>query len=270
MPDEIAAGDATFTGAPAPNPDSVHKSLTAYEARFVREYLVDLCPGKAVLRCKRYTGTDPYRKARKIMRRPHVRAAIERGKTERNERLELTADLVVNLLRDQAEADANELIEHRRECCRYCWGRDNRYQYTPAELERARADHDEKGHRDSTKVLVNFDECGGLGFNPHRVPNPKCQECHGDGVGNEFVHDTRYLSKAARALYAGIKVTEKGLEIKTNSQDKAREMLAKHTGVVKERHEHTGKDGVPLAPPVINIGFANGGPGEPTARSKGP
>lgn len=29
--------------------------------------------------------------------------------------------------------------------------------------------------------------------------------------------------------------------------------------------EHTGKNGEPLAPAIINIGFANGGPGEPSS-----
>jgi hypothetical protein len=35
------------------------------------------------------------------------------------------------------------------------------------------------------------------------------------------------------------------------------------------KHELTGKDGAPLAPPIINIGFANGGPGDPTPSAEG-
>lgn len=35
------------------------------------------------------------------------------------------------------------------------------------------------------------------------------------------------------------------------------------------KHEVTGKDGAPIAPPVINIGFANGGPGDPTPSAEG-
>lgn len=35
------------------------------------------------------------------------------------------------------------------------------------------------------------------------------------------------------------------------------------------KNELTGKDGVPLAPPVINIGFGNGGPGGPDPRPEG-
>jgi hypothetical protein len=32
--------------------------------------------------------------------------------------------------------------------------------------------------------------------------------------------------------------------------------------------EHTGANGSPLIPPVINLGFTNGGPGNPTKRLK--
>jgi phage terminase small subunit len=39
--------------------------------------------------------------------------------------------------------------------------------------------------------------------------------------------------------------------------------LGRHLGMFKDKIELTGKDGEPLAPPVINIGFGNGGPGEP-------
>ncbi len=248
--------------------DPSKKPLTRREQLFVAKLLIFGSPGRAVIECGWYRGTNPKRKGEKLCRRPHIRAAIDKARAEQAERLKLTADMVVELIRDQAEADPNELIEYRRECCRYCWGIDNRYQYTPAELERARTAHLDKQKHDTK--LGDFDEQGGRGFNPKLVPNPKCPECHGDGEGREFIHDTRFLSNAARALYAGVKVTEKGIEVKTNSQDKAREMLAKHAGVVRERLEHTGKDGAPLAPPIINIGFDNGGPGEPIARPKGP
>lgn len=46
--------------------------------------------------------------------------------------------------------------------------------------------------------------------------------------------------------------------------------LGRHLGMFIERHEFTGKGGTPLAPPVINIGFANGGPGKSVKRGPGP
>jgi phage terminase small subunit len=43
----------------------------------------------------------------------------------------------------------------------------------------------------------------------------------------------------------------------------ALKLLLQYKKLLVEKHEHTGKDGAALAPPVINIGFANGGPGQP-------
>jgi phage terminase small subunit len=42
-------------------------------------------------------------------------------------------------------------------------------------------------------------------------------------------------------------------------------LLGKYLKILSERHEITGKDGAPLAPPIINIGFGNGGPGDSSA-----
>lgn len=57
------------------------------------------------------------------------------------------------------------------------------------------------------------------------------------------------------------------LRLKLNDKMKALELLGRHLGMFKDRFEHSGKDGEPLAPPVINLGFSNGGPGEPDPRA---
>lgn len=38
--------------------------------------------------------------------------------------------------------------------------------------------------------------------------------------------------------------------------------LAQHLKMLTEKHELSGPNGEPLSPPVLNFGFANGGPGE--------
>ena len=77
--------------------------------------------------------------------------------------------------------------------------------------------------------------------------------------------------EATRAALAGIEVErttrhgDSATEIaKVKRWDKLRalELIGKHLAMFVDRTELTGKDGVPLAPPVINIGFANGGPGD--------
>jgi phage terminase small subunit len=58
--------------------------------------------------------------------------------------------------------------------------------------------------------------------------------------------DTRTLSPKAKLLYAGVKQTRDGFEIKMRDQDKAMENVAKHLGMFVEKHEHTGADGGPI------------------------
>jgi hypothetical protein len=51
---------------------------------------------------------------------------------------------------------------------------------------------------------------------------------------------------------------------------KAMERRAKLLGLDKpDKSELFGKDGVPLIPPTINIGFKNGGPGKPNPSAEG-
>lgn len=51
------------------------------------------------------------------------------------------------------------------------------------------------------------------------------------------------------------------LKLKTHDKVGALKLLGDHLGMWKQKIEHTGKDGAPLAPPVFNFGFDDGGPG---------
>jgi hypothetical protein len=56
-------------------------------------------------------------------------------------------------------------------------------------------------------------------------------ECFGKGLGRTYVNDTRKLSPAAAALYAGIKQTKDGIEVKMHSKLDAMERLCRHLGL---------------------------------------
>lgn len=229
--------------------DDASKPLTRKERRFRDEYLIDLNGTRAVIRCG-FKGKRPDVKASKMLARPHVRAAIDKAIAERAERTRISADQVVAEWEAIARADAGELSEYRRESCRYCWGIGHRYQHTPAEMERRRGEYDRMSadacKSPDAKPIQAFDEMGGVGFNPHREPNPDCPECFGEGVGRPHYHDTRHLSADGRALFAGVKVTKDGIEIKTHSKDRALEALGRHLGMDKKLLELTGKDGGPI------------------------
>lgn len=205
------------------------QSLTPLRARFVEEYLVDLNAAHAALRAG-YSKRSAKNIAGELMGKPVIIAAIEAEKAKRSMRTKLTADDVIAEYRSIADADPNELCQVRRVSCRHCWGTGYRYQRTAAEFAREKAAWEERQKKSSKET---FDEQGGIGYTKKRDPNPNCPECFGDGATEVFVADTRRLSRAARRLYAGVKVSKDGsVEIKMHDQMAALSKLAEHLGVV--------------------------------------
>jgi phage terminase small subunit len=75
--------------------------LTAKQARFVEEYLVD-CNGAAAARRAGYSVHRADRQAQENLRKPAVAAAISEAQAKRAERMEITADWVLERLREEA------------------------------------------------------------------------------------------------------------------------------------------------------------------------
>lgn len=132
---------------------------------------------------------------------------------------------------DIAYADPNELVSVIRHCCRYCHGKGHKYQWTPAQFEAAkrRADEDTKTREP--------DPAGGTGYDMRLDPHPDCPECHGMGEATIVMHDTRKLSRQARALYAGAKETKLGTEVIMHSQMDAWQAIARHVGFFEKDRE---------------------------------
>ena len=81
---------------------------------------------------------------------------------------------------------------------------------------------------------------GGYGFDRLLSPHPQCPYCAGEGREEIHAEDTRFLSPKAKLLYAGVKQTRDGFEIKMRDQDKAMENVARHLGMFVDKHEITG------------------------------
>lgn len=188
--------------------------------------------------------------ASRLAAEPAVIAYIQNRTKTLLEESGVTIQSVLKRFVDTMDADPNELIELRRGCCRFCYGVDHRYQYTPAELERAIVTWMAVDKEKNTDPKA-FDAAGGLGYDPRKAPHKDCPECWGDGTERVIAKDTRKLSPAARRLYAGVKVTQHGLEIKTRDQDAAQLNVAKHLGMFKEKVEVTGKDGRPIESVIV-------------------
>lgn len=217
------------------------KDFTLKQRAFAEEYVLSLNAREAALKAG-YSNDGEY--GSQILKIPHVKAYIDSIMDERAERLKGIQDLVVVKLWEIASVDANELVQYRRTCCRFCYGEDHRYQWTDVEFERACKEA-------STRGYPQPEAPGGNGYDRSKDPNPECPECKGEGDGHVFAQDTRKLSDAARTAYAGAKVGRDGLEIKIHDRVRALEMLGKHFGLFKEKVEHSGK--VEGGGPVLNL-----------------
>ncbi len=225
------------------------QALTAREAKFIDEFLVDLNGTQAAIRAG-YSVKTARQIASENLSKPHIQAAIAEARKHQQERTQITADAMLQQAWLIATADARELIETKVACCRHCWGENFRYQRTVSEMNHAR-----ESWRAEGKAPEDFDEEGGIGFNPHRPPHPDCTACVGDGYAREVIKDTRYLSPAAAQLYAGVKRTKEGLQVLTHSKEAFAEKIWKYLGMY-ERDNQQKSD--PLAALLHRISKENG------------
>ena len=229
--------------APVPLP-KLENPLTAIEERFAQEYLIDLNATQAYLRARpgiKHSTADT--EGPKLLGIPRVAARIGELKAVRSEKTGITAQRVLQELWRIATADPRELVEHIVGCCRHCHGEGFKFQRTLGEFNKDREAWQEKGN-----APADFDEKGGIGFDPRKAPNPECPECFGKGRGRTFLGDTRKLSAAGVALYAGVKETKEGFEVKMHSKLDALEKVAKHIGLYeKDNQQKTDPLGALLA-----------------------
>lgn len=224
---------------------------------FVQEYLVDLNGYRAAIRAG-YSPRSARQTASELLAEPHVQAKVQAAMDARAERTGITADRVLERYWGIATADARELIELHRGSCRYCWGKDHRFQRTQSERDRdyaAWCQRVKEANGDAAKLadVGAWDEAGGVGFHPYIDPNPKCPECFGEGLERVVPKDTRDLSPGARTLFAGVKTTQHGLEIKMHDQLGALRDVGRHLGLFKDKIEHTGKNGGPIKHALTDI-----------------
>lgn len=173
------------------------------------------------------------------LRKPEIRAYVAKRMKQAFDNAEGASEKLIQTYLNVAYADANELVEYRRDSCRFCHGKDHLYQFTPQEMRDRRAQWEREAEEaeNDGKDMAPFDELGGVGFNPKNEPHPECPECHGEGKGRVLFKDTRNLSPAGLSLYAGAKIGKDGIEIKTASQERAREMLARILKLFEDKTE---------------------------------
>ena len=211
------------------------------QARFVQEYCKDFNATQAAIRAG-YAKNSAGQQAHDLLKIPEIAEAIEDRKEQLAALAEIDAAWVLKQWRQIATANANELMQLRRVCCRHCHGYGHQYQWTEAE------------YTDAVNKAIDAgkqapDGMGGFGYDMNAEPHPDCPECGGHGVEVVHMEDTRRLRGSARRLYAGVQKTKEGLKIVTRDQDAALTNIARYLGMMVDRKEISGPGGgpVPLA-----------------------
>lgn len=219
---------------------------------FVIEFAKDGNGTQAIIRAG-FTGNEGSASvmASRLLGEVRVKQTIDAIMNDRVDRGLADGDAVIAIWTAQSQADANSLTQYRRVCCRYCWGKGFRYQFTPAEMEEARAEHERqwrilqakmkgKAGQDLDDVEPpQFDEKGGVGYRGNRDPHPECPECWGEGVGRPFFTDTRKIPEKDKVLFAGVKQGKEGIEILMHDPEGARDKLARHYGLYQPEKGET-------------------------------
>ncbi len=216
--------------------------LSDLEARFVKEFIVDLNATQAYLRSKPGAKeTSARTESSRLLAKPNVAAAVRVAIDERAKRTDITADRVVREAWAIMTADPRELMEYRIGCCRYCHGIDHLYQRTTMEFDRDEAQLARLNEEAITagKPVKAFDPQGGVGYDKRLPPDPECPECFGEGEGREVFHDTRNVSRAAASLFAGVEVTRHGRKVLTHSKSDAMDKMFRHLGLYNDKIQLT-------------------------------
>ena len=212
------------------------------------EYLVDLNATQAAIRAG-YSPHTANEQGAQLLAKLSVQHAVREARSAQQKRTAITADTVLMEIANIALADARELVEVKTGCCRCCWGEGFKFQRTVGEYN-----HDREQWLNKGKDPSEFEDQGGIGFNPLKLPHPECPTCGGDGDARAVLKDTRTLSPRAAALYAGAKQTKDGIEIKMHSKLDALEKLAKHVGLYQKDNEQKTD---PLAALLARIASGN-------------
>jgi phage terminase small subunit len=219
--------------------------LTPEHEAFVTEYLRNGRNGTAAY-LSVYPDCSPaaaYSSASRLLRHAKVSARIRAELarlTAKHEmgREELFADLLAIV-----KADPNELTQMRHIACDECWQGSDRPPVRREGMAKLSAWHE---------------------------PDPDCEACNGEGIYQPWFADTRKLSPEARALFAGVKQTQHGLQIMMHSKLDAYEKLAKILGAYEKDNEQKGKSAATaLADFLGQLHGSGAGRLQPVSRQKG-
>lgn len=241
----------------AANQQPTLKPLNAQEQRFADDYLIHLDAYRAGIHAgysESMSKTKCYQWVSNGKAKPHIYAYVQQKRSEISVEAGVTAEMVLSRLWNIATADPNELMTHRRVCCRHCWGDDHQYQWVNRN-EWAKAVAVAKDENRSPPTME-----GGFDFDKTERPHPKCPHCKGEGYGDTIFKDTSNLSEAGKTLYAGVKKTKDGYEVKTHDQLAALTSVARHLGMFNDKLTLKGDEESPVVALIKRVSGRTIGP----------
>jgi phage terminase small subunit len=181
--------------------------------------------------------------ASRLLQSVEIQEAIEEEKADLARVAGLSPEWVLNRWMLIADADPRELIHTRIGCCRHCWGIDHKREWM---------EHEYASALNEALMSMGLPPAfeGGLGYSPTREPNPACPKCKGEGLPRTWLADSRKISRSAAALFAGVKQTKDGIEIKMHDQPAALKSLADYLGM---QNKSSGEIKVAAAIAVGNV-----------------
>ncbi len=212
--------------------------LTLKEMTFVHELLADerMVAWKAYRRAFKVTNQRTCEvNASRLLSLAKVKKYLAEQMDARLQRVKVSQDNVFNRLWGMFTADVNEIMEYRRECCRHCHGKGFAFQWRDeTEFRTACADVERNNHclEEGEKPQSMPTDEGGYGFVKTESPHPECPNCNGEGYGHTHFHDTRFLSGDAARLFAGVKETQNGIEVKVHDQLAIGKLIMQHMGML--------------------------------------
>lgn len=211
--------------------------LTPLQTKFVAEFLADedMRVSVAYQRAARCSARVAQVNGARMLRSARVKEAIATGIADRQKRINIAHDDIVRRLWAMVTADTNDIMEHRRDCCRHCYGKKFEFQWkdqeeweTACAAEVAQAEIDKR-------PPDTPDNAGGYGFDSSKLPHEACPRCNGEGRPHVHIHDTRLLKGGARLLYEGIETTQHGIKVKTADKSAILDKLMRHLGMFNDK-----------------------------------
>lgn len=220
-------------------------ALTLRAEKFANEYAASGNGTDAATRAG-YSEASAHAQSTRLLKNAEVVARIREIQGQAAKRTQITHDMVLERWWQLATADPNELTQLRREPCRFCHGVGHAYQWVDVEeYRRAFMEAMAAAHR-RKRAAEPPSDAGGFGFTTKRDPHPECPSCNGEGLARPFFADTRKLKGPAALLFAGVRQTRDGIEIKMHDQARALENVARHLGMWPSKVELTGAGGGPV------------------------